>query len=96
MNVRDILAGFRIVQPFSVHDELIFVTSGSKYQSLFPQAVIRTSDPAQADWLPLVEIAADMDVLRTHVIQNKANLAACQDGGGFFRFRFVLRTPCFF
>ncbi len=85
-NVRHIFAGVGIVPLASIHDELVFVTAGRKCQPLFPQAVIRVADHAQAGWMPVVEIAADIDVFHSSAFQNKIRIVARRIRDGYFNY----------
>src|ERR1019366_6821392 len=96
VNVGDIFAGIGIVQPFPVHDELVFVPAGWKQQPFFPQPRVRVADHAQAGRMPVIETAADIDVLGSVAFQNKVNLATLLFRSGRFHFRFVFLTLLIF
>ena len=76
MVVGDIFAGVRIVEPAAIHKEFVFITPGRQGQALLPQARVRIADHPQTGRVPVIEIAANVNVFRPGAFQHKINIVA--------------------
>ena len=73
-DVGDIIGGLRVVEPGAIHEEFVFITSGRQDQPFFPKARLRVADHAQAGGLPVIEIAANIDMPGTDEFQDEIHL----------------------
>ena len=68
------------MNPFAVHDELVFVTARRQYQSLFPPAIVTVPEHGQAAGNPLIEVTAQINLFRFMSIQTESHFSFCSGG----------------
>jgi hypothetical protein len=94
--VENIFAGIAIVPALAIHDEHVFMASRRQDEPLFPQPRVRVAGQAQAGRLPVIETAADIDVLGAIAFQDEVNLVTLRFRGWRLYFCFAFLTLFFF